>query len=73
MSEPDATPPPDLAPWGTKGRMRMLAFIGVLLTVILLLGALVVPDKRAALLTIGGINLALWAFMIPLARRRGKV
>ena len=73
MPEPGETPPPNLAPYGTKRRMRTLAFAGVLLTVVLLLGAVVVADKRTALLTVGGILLVFWALMIPLARRRGKI
>ncbi len=73
MSEPGATPPPNLAPYGTKRRMRMLAFVGPLLAVVLLLGGVMVADKRAVLLTIGGILLVFWAVMIPFARRRGKI
>jgi|SRR5579875_493025 len=66
----------NLAPWGTKARMRTLAIVSVACALVLIaIGAYLVSVHHrggAACLIVGGADLVLMAVMWPLARRRGK-
>ncbi len=73
----EAPSPDGWAPWGTRRRMRIMAFVGPLMaTVLLALGIYSLLTGRhngPSLTVIGGILAVVWIVAIPLSRRRGKI
>ena len=65
------------APWGSKQGMRVMAVFGFICSVfVLALGMVLLSSgHRGGLLAtvVGGALLACWLFMLPFARRRGKI
>ena len=63
------------APWGTRHRMMIMAFVGPVLAVLcIILGILTFGSHSGVVLLVLGCGLAaFWIVAIPVARRRGKV
>ena len=65
------------APWGTRARMRLMAIVGPIAGLGLLIAGVVmlIDDARGGVVLsiVGGLLTLLWAVMLPLARKAGKV
>jgi Zn-dependent membrane protease YugP len=68
---PTRTAPP------SRARMRVFAAIAVPLSLVILVTGLVFRSQgrpnSTALVVLGAVLLAVWALIIPLARRRGRL
>jgi lipopolysaccharide export LptBFGC system permease protein LptF len=68
---------PNYAPWGTPGRMRAMAVVGILASVVLLvigIGFLVNGNKGGwTPVILAVVLMAFWLVMLPALRRRNKV
>lgn len=71
------TQQPNYAPWGTQSRMRLLAGVGLIAGLFLLIAGIVTTMNRGhggvVLLVVGGLVLAFWGVVLPLAKRVRKV
>jgi len=67
----------NLAPWGTKRRMRTMAVVGPILgAILLILGIIEIiagHSRGIAMVIIASIVLAVFMICTPIARKNGKI